>query len=234
MLIGWQGTGFCADNNLDTKKDDKKRLTETVEIKGKYDNQGSFRFGLQLASGINYICNLQEAESNTALFGEFGVTFDKFLGSKTWALSSGVSYGAYNLTYTKEYDAPEMLVTEYKRVDLKGGKLNIPLNLKYRSGLIGERAKFYALAGASFFSPVGKSRQMETPITKSGIVLSQGKINDMEKENNSAAANLGCGFEFNTRALRTIAIGANYQRGMSLGGQTNNVDHVKVSVDFFF
>jgi len=234
VLFSWNSAAFCGTNGTTDKKDEKP-ATEITEIKGKYDRQGEFRIGLQLNSGVMFLTKTESIESHLNAFSDFGITVDKFLGSKTWALNGGLSYTAFKLSTTVRDN--EEVPTEYgtyTRTDIKGGNLNLPVNIKYRSDLIGQRSKLYALAGVTFCLQTGDSRQMITPVSKGGVVLSQGKVVANDSRANGCALNFGTGMEFNTRGLRTLTAGLQYQKGLSTGLSPMVRDNMSLSFGFFF
>lgn len=234
VLFSWNGAVFCGTNGTTDKKDEKQ-ATEIVEIKGKYDRQGEFRVGLQLNSGVMFLTRVESIESHLNAFSDFGITADKFLGSKTWAINGGLSYTAFKLSTTvRDNEEVPTQYGSYTRTDTKGGNLNLPINIKYRSDLIGQRSKLYALAGLTFCLQTGDSRQMITPVSKSGVVLSQGKVVSMTDRANGCAVNIGTGMEFNTGGLRTITAGLQYQKGLNTGESAMVRDNMSLSFGFFF
>jgi len=236
VLFSWNAAAVCGTTGTTDKKDEKQ-ATEIVEIKGKYDKQGEFRIGLQLNSGVMFLTKVESIESHLNAFSDFGITADKFLGSKTWALNTGLSYTAFKLSTTVR-DNEEVPADQgtYTRTDTKGGNLSLPINIKYRSDLIGQRSKLYALAGVSFCMQTGASRQMITPVSKSGVVLSQGKAVALTDKVNGCAVNIGTGMEFNTGGLRTITAGIQYQKGLGTGAAQSAMvrDNMSLSFGFFF
>lgn len=236
VLTSWQ-SAICATTGTTDMKDEKQ-ATEMVEIKGKYDKQGAFRVGLQLNTGVMFLTKVESTESHLNAFSDFGVVVDKFVGAnKSWALSSGLSYTAFKLSTTvrDNEEVPEEYGT-YTRTDTKGSNLSIPLNVKYRSDLIGERSKLYAMAGLSLCLQTGQGRKMVTPVSKNGVVLSQGKTVAMSDRANGCAVNFGTGMEFNTGGLRTITAGLQYQKGLGNGGADGGMvrDNMSLNFGFFF
>jgi len=77
---------------------------------------------------------------------------------------------------------------------------------------------------------------MITPVSKSGVVLSQGKQIASTKSASGMAINFGSGMEFNTRGLRTLTLGLQYQKGLgSAVAQTKLVrDNMSLNFGFFF
>ena len=236
VLSSWQSAAFCAiDGTKD--KDEKEQVTEIVEIKGKYDNQGSFRVGLQMNTGLMFLTRVESTESHLNAFTDFGVVAEKFIVNKTWALSTGVSFTAYKLSTTTQ-DNEEVPASQgtFTRTDMKGSNIHIPLNLKYRSDLIGKRSKLYALAGASLCLQTGSGRKTITPVSANGVVLSQGKAVGGTSNANGCSLNFGTGMQFNTGGLRTLSVGLQYQKGLGFNGGVDALirDNMSMSFGFFF
>lgn len=234
VLISWQNAAICGTNKTD-KKDDKPS-TEMVEIKGKYDKQGAFRIGLQLNSGVMFLTNVESIESHLNAFTDFGITADKFLGNnKSWALNAGLTYTAFKLSSTvRDNDEVPAQYGTYTRTDTKGGNISLPINLKYRSDLIGKRSKLYALGGVTLCKQTGAGRKMITPVSESGVVLSQGKAINLSEKMNGCAINIGTGMEFNTGGLRTLTAGLQYQKGLGSSEGAMVRDNMSLSFGFFF
>lgn len=236
VLFCWQGNLVCG--NTDGKNEE---TAESVEVFNKYDQQGKYRFGVKVNTGFSFIQG-RESTGNPGMGFDAGFTIDRFIGGKSIALNSGLSFSNYKMSHTvcndsetQEAIAPENCI--YTRNEFKGSVVNIPLNLKIRSDVLGQKTKIYGLAGVNAALAVNGGKKMATPVSSTGIVLSQGKMSDLNNNNMDLLLNFGGGIEFNTGRLRTIAVGVNYQRGLNdfttVDGSMKR-DNLYASVEFLF